>query len=55
MSSTPIAIDSPIGANGAVPGRTANGVLNAPTTAKLSDVISLYRPTKVSGLTILEP
>lgn len=42
-----MAIDSPIGANGVVPGRPANGIQNAPTTAKLSDVISLYRPTKL--------
>jgi hypothetical protein len=54
MSSTPMAIDSPIGANGVVSGHSVNGVQNAPTTAKLSDVISLYRPTKVSGLAILE-
>lgn len=45
MSMTPMAIDSPIGTNGAV--RPSNGV-PANATAKLSEVISLYRPTKVS-------
>lgn len=37
-------IDSPIGALGG----KANGIPSASTTAKLSEVIHLYRPTKVS-------
>jgi len=45
MSSTPMAIDSPMGANGL--GGKAGGPL---PTATVSEMISLFRPTKVIPL-----
>jgi len=42
--STPMALDSP--GNGLL-GKT-NGASNQPSTAKIQDMIALYRPTKVS-------
>ena len=39
-------MDSPIGLNGL--GGKANGIPNTSTTAKLTDMMPLYRPTKVS-------
>ena len=45
MSSTPMAIDSPMGANGL--GGKAGGAL---PTAKVSDMISIFRPAKVIPL-----
>ncbi|RDL39709.1 WD40 repeat-like protein [Venustampulla echinocandica] len=45
MSSTPMAIDSPIGPSArANTGAPSNGI---PNTSKVSDVISLFRPTKL--------
>lgn len=46
MASTPMDIDSPIGANGL--GGKVNGIPSASTTAKLTEMMPLYRPTKVS-------
>jgi hypothetical protein len=46
MASTPMDIDSPIGANGLAV--KANGILNTSQTAKLTEMMPLYRPTKVS-------
>ncbi|KAI9649207.1 hypothetical protein NHQ30_001775 [Ciborinia camelliae] len=46
MSSTPMAIDSPMGANGNSILK-ANGVSSVPSTAKLTEMISLYTPVKV--------
>jgi hypothetical protein len=46
MASTPMDIDSPIGANGL--GGKANGMPSTSTTAKLTEMMALYRPTKVS-------
>ncbi|KAL3423188.1 WD repeat protein [Phlyctema vagabunda] len=44
MASTPMAIDSPIGLNGI---NGFNGTARAPPpTGKLSDLVSIYRPTK---------
>ncbi|KAM3087318.1 hypothetical protein ACMFMG_001416 [Clarireedia jacksonii] len=47
MSSTPMAIDSPIGANGGISSlKTSNGVPAVPATAKISEMIALYNPVK---------
>lgn len=49
MSSTPMAVDSPIGSSGI--GQKPNGMANAPlATAKLTEMMPLYRPTKVQLL-----
>lgn len=50
MSSTPMAIDSPLGANGTSMSK-ANGVSSVPQTGKLTEMISLYNPVKVSLVT----
>lgn len=52
MSSTPMAIDSPLGANGTSILK-ANGVSSVPSTAKLTDMIALYNPVKVSLITTI--
>ncbi|KAF7955758.1 hypothetical protein EAE96_004681 [Botrytis aclada] len=46
MSSTPMAIDSPFGANGTSMSK-ANGVSSVPQTGKLTEMISLYNPVKL--------
>jgi hypothetical protein len=52
MSSIPMAIDSPIGSNGLGLSQKPNGMINTPmATAKLTEMMSLYRPTKV-GLSL---
>lgn len=45
MSLTPMAVDSPIGLNGV--SQKPSGVPNTMATAKLSELMPLYRPTKV--------
>ncbi|RAL68534.1 hypothetical protein DID88_007261 [Monilinia fructigena] len=45
MSSTPMVIDSPLGANGN--SILKNGVSTVPSTAKLTEMISLYTPVKL--------
>jgi COMPASS component SWD2 len=45
MSSTPMAIDSPMGANGL--GSKSGGAL---PTSKVSEMISFFRPSKVISL-----
>jgi COMPASS component SWD2 len=49
MTSTPMAVDSPIAPNGMGLSLKPNGATGTPIppTAKLTDMMPLYRPTKV--------
>jgi hypothetical protein len=48
MASTPMEIDSPVPPSGLLGiGRPANGIPAPAATAKLSEMIQFYHPTKV--------
>jgi hypothetical protein len=45
-----MAVDSPIGSNGLGLSQKPNGMVNTPlATAKLTEMMPLYRPTKVQS------